>query len=147
MILGGDVGNINLGWELNITTTTVSCTTPCGVVRLVVTSTLSRVNASTVQATVRVENTGTSTASAVSLTTAKLGATNGTPLPQSLGSIAPGASVSTVSHLHQLDAGRKFDAQVGRHLHGRDVQQHETRNHPVKELPLNPGSASEALPG
>ena len=92
---GVDIGSIAAGWELNITTSTVNCTTPCGVVRLVVTSTLSRVNASTVQATVRVENTGTSTASAVSLTTATLGATNGTPLPQSLGSIAPGASVST----------------------------------------------------
>jgi hypothetical protein len=29
------------------------------------------------------------------LTSAKLGATNGTPLPQSLGSLAPGASVTT----------------------------------------------------
>lgn len=87
---GGDAGNINGGWELNITTSTIVCTTPCGIVRLVVTSTLSRPNGATVQATYTVQNTGTVTAANVMLTDARLGATNGTPLPQSLGSLAPG---------------------------------------------------------
>jgi subtilisin-like proprotein convertase family protein len=87
---GGDFGNINLGWELSITTSAPSCTTPCGMARLVVTSTLTRDNGTTVRATYRVENTGTVQADDVQLTTAQLGATNGTPLPQSLGSIPPG---------------------------------------------------------
>ncbi len=90
--VGGDIGNINLGWELNITTSAPSCTTPCGNVRLVVTSTLARLNATTVQATYRVQNTGTAMATNVMLTTAKLGATNGAPLPQALGNIAPNAT-------------------------------------------------------
>ncbi len=89
--VGGDVGNINLGWELNITTSAAVCTTPCGIVRLVVTSTLTRVNATTVKATYRVQNTGTVTANSVQLTNAKLGVAVGSPLPQALGSIAPGA--------------------------------------------------------
>jgi subtilisin-like proprotein convertase family protein len=87
---GGDFGNINLGWELNITTSAPSCTTPCGMARLVVTSTLTRDNGTTVRATYRIENTGTVQADNVQLTTAQLGSTNGTPLPQSLGSIPPG---------------------------------------------------------
>ncbi|MGH9880196.1 MAG: S8 family serine peptidase, partial [Pyrinomonadaceae bacterium] len=78
--VGGDVGNVNLGWELNITTSAQVCTVPCGVVRLVVESTLTRVNATTVKATYRVRNTGTAQADNVQLTTAKLGATNGGPL-------------------------------------------------------------------
>jgi subtilisin-like proprotein convertase family protein len=88
--VGGDVGNINLGWELNITTSTPSCTANCGNVRLVVTSTLTRVNATTVKATYRVQNTGTILASNVQLTNAKLGVTVGSPLPQAVGSIPPG---------------------------------------------------------
>lgn len=90
--LGGDIGNINMGWELNITTTTQSCTTPCGQVRLVVTSTLTRVNANTVKATYSIKNTGTIVANNVMLTNAKLGTTVGTTLPQNVGAIAPGAS-------------------------------------------------------
>lgn len=90
--VGGDVGNINLGWELAITTTTQVCTTPCGEVRLVVSSSLTRVDATTVKATYRVENRGTVAANNVQLTVALLGATSGTPLPQAIGSIAPGAT-------------------------------------------------------
>jgi hypothetical protein len=40
-----------------------------------------------------VSNTGTATANNVMLTSANLGAVSGTPLPQSLGNIAPGAAV------------------------------------------------------
>lgn len=72
------------------------CTTPCGGVRLVVTSTLSRTSSTTVEANVTVTNTGTLPANAATLTLAKLGVTNGTPLPQALGNIAPGGSSSVV---------------------------------------------------
>ncbi len=85
--VGGDIGNVNMGWELNITTSQVVCTTPCGIVRLVVTSTLSCVNPTTVKATYQISNTGTAAANNVMLTTAQLGTVTGTPLPQAVGNI------------------------------------------------------------
>jgi subtilisin-like proprotein convertase family protein len=87
--VGGDIGNINLGWELNITTSAAACTTPCGIVRLVVTSTITRVNATQVKVTYRVQNTGTILANDVTLTSAMLGATNGGPLPSFIGDLPP----------------------------------------------------------
>jgi len=101
----GDVGNINGGWDLNITTSTPVCTTPCGDVRLVVTSTLTRTSSSNVQASYTVTNIGTLPADNTMLTTAKLGSTNGTPLPQSLGNIAPGGSASGVVNFNNMTPG------------------------------------------
>jgi hypothetical protein len=72
------------------------CTTPCGGVRLVVRSSLSRTSSMTVQANITVENIGTLPADNTMLTTAKLGSNSGTPLPQALGNIEPGASSSVV---------------------------------------------------
>ncbi len=81
-----------------VTDTTYSCTVPCGSANIVVTSTLSRMNATTVVANITLQNIGAVTANNVMLTTAKLGATNGTPLPQSVGTLAPGATANkTVS--------------------------------------------------
>ena len=91
----GDGGTMAGGWDLSITTAIPQCTTPCGGVRLVVTSQLSRADASTVLASVTVQNIGSAIADNVMLTTAKLGLTSGTPLPQNLGNIAPGGSVNT----------------------------------------------------
>jgi subtilisin-like proprotein convertase family protein len=85
--VGGDIGNVNMGWELNITTSQVVCTTPCGIVRLVVTSTLSCVNPTTVKATYQISNIGTADANNVMLTMAQLGTVTGTPLPQAVGNI------------------------------------------------------------
>ena len=68
------------------------CTSPCGMVRLLVNSTLVRTNATTVKVTYTISNTGTATANNAVLTTATLGPTAGTPLPQNVGSIAAGAS-------------------------------------------------------
>ncbi len=65
---------------------------PCGDVRLVVTSTLTRMSSTNVRASYTVQNIGSTSAANVMLTTAKLGSTNGTPLPQSLGNIAPGGT-------------------------------------------------------
>lgn len=93
---GVDVGSMD-GWELTITTSTQVCNSNCGVVRLVVTSSLARLNSTTVQATYQVQNTGTLPANNVMLTTAVLGATNGTPLPQSLGTIAPAATSASMT--------------------------------------------------
>lgn len=89
---GADIGNINGGWTLNITTAVPVCTTPCGMVRLIVNSALQRINPSTVKVTYTISNTGTATANNVMLTTATLAAVNGTPLPQNVGNIAAGAT-------------------------------------------------------
>ncbi|HET6646416.1 MAG TPA: carboxypeptidase regulatory-like domain-containing protein, partial [Pyrinomonadaceae bacterium] len=80
---------------INVTSTARVCTANCGTVRLVVTSTLTRVDATTVRANYTVQNIGTSTAANVMLTTGRLGSTNGTPLPQALGSIPPAGSASS----------------------------------------------------
>ena len=72
------------------------CTTPCGGVRLVVSSQVTRTDASTVQAIFTVQNTGSETANNVTVANAKLGSTSGTPLPQNLGNLAPGATTNAV---------------------------------------------------
>ena len=68
------------------------CTTPCGGVRLVVTSSLTRTTPSTIQAAITVQNIGSTTANNVVVTTAKLGSSTGTPLPQGLGDVPAGGS-------------------------------------------------------
>ncbi len=109
----GDAGSLAGGWALSITTSSASCTTPCGGVRLVVKSSLTRQSAGTVLAAVTVENIGSVTANNVMLTTAKLGATNGTPLPQSLGNLAPGGSVSTTVSFSNATPGASSSLTLG----------------------------------
>ncbi|HEY6119516.1 MAG TPA: S8 family serine peptidase, partial [Pyrinomonadaceae bacterium] len=109
----GDGGAMAGGWDLSITTSTPVCATPCGGVRLVVTSSLSRADASTVVAAVTVQNIGSTTANSVTLTNAKLGSTNGAPLPQSLGNLAPGASASTTVNFSNSTPGANSTLTVG----------------------------------
>ena len=96
--VGSDSNTVAAGQAgVRIDTITVSsnvpvCTPNCGGVRLVVTSLLTRTSPTNVQVNYSVQNTGTVTANNVTLTTARLGSTNGEPLPQPLGDIAPGAS-------------------------------------------------------
>jgi hypothetical protein len=109
----GDGGAMAGGWDISITTTTPVCTTPCGGTNIVVTSSLSRADASTVVASVTLQNIGAVTANNVMLTTAKLGATNGTPLPQSLGNLAPGASVNTTVSFTNSSPGANAVLSIG----------------------------------
>ncbi|HEY6120061.1 MAG TPA: hypothetical protein VIV66_08890, partial [Pyrinomonadaceae bacterium] len=64
-----------------------------------------RTGPSTVQAVITIQNIGALTASNTMLTTAQLGATSGTPLPQSLGAIAPGASVMATVNFNNSTPG------------------------------------------
>src|SRR4030095_13440960 len=96
-----------------ITPLSPTCTTPCGGPNLVVTTTLSRTSASNVVAAVTIQNIGAVVANNVMVTTAKLGATNGTPLPQALGNIAPGASVNTTVNFNNSTPGASSTLVIG----------------------------------
>ncbi|HEX2271722.1 MAG TPA: hypothetical protein VHH35_19405, partial [Pyrinomonadaceae bacterium] len=78
-----------------VTDTSYSCTVPCGNANVVVTSTLTRMNATTVVGNITLQNIGAVTANNVTLSNAKLGTAIGSPLPQSIGNLAPGATVNT----------------------------------------------------
>ena len=109
-----DAGNFNGGWSLNITTSSPVCTTPCGGVRLVVTSTLTRTSMSTVRANFTVSNTGTLPANNTQLTTAKLGTTNtSSTLPHSLGDIPPGGSASGAVDFNNMSPGAASTLSLG----------------------------------
>ena len=69
------------------------CTTPCGGVRLIVTSTLSRIDPDNVRANIALQNIGSITATSIRLETVKLGVLDGTWLTEVSGSLAPGESV------------------------------------------------------
>ena len=89
------------------------CTSPCGGVRLVVTSRVTRGDASTVHSAITVQNIGSATASDVKVTTARLGSTLGAPLPQSLGNLAPGATGNAVLNFANSTPGASSMLTVG----------------------------------
>jgi hypothetical protein len=78
--------------SVSTTINVVQSGTGNGQPNIVITRSLARVNGQVV-ATLTIANTGGADAPNVVLTTAKIGTTSGTPLPQSLGAIAAGASV------------------------------------------------------
>jgi hypothetical protein len=112
VIAGGPTPGIRID-NIVVADTTYTCTVPCGGVNLVVTSTLSRTSGTNVAAAVSIQNLGSATANNVMLTTAKLGATNGTPLPQSLGNLAPGASVNTTVNFNNSTPGASANLVIG----------------------------------
>jgi parallel beta helix pectate lyase-like protein len=86
---------------------------PCSFVRLVVSSSLSRADASTVVGAIMVQNIGSLPANDVTLNTAKLGTTNGTPLPQGLGNLAPGESATVMVNFSNSTPGSSSMLSVG----------------------------------
>lgn len=96
-----------------VTDTSYNCTVPCGSANVVVTSTLVRMNATTVVGNISIQNIGAVTANNVNLTTAKLGATNGTPLPQSVGNLAPGATVNKTVNFTNSTPGATSNLVIG----------------------------------
>ena len=101
-----DLGNVIFSFTLGVNNAgTFVCTSPCGGVRLVVRSVLSRTSSTTVQASITIENIGTLPANITTLTTAKLGDTNGVVLPQPLGNIAPGGSTTAVVSFNNSTGG------------------------------------------
>jgi len=81
-----------------VSSTSFVCNLACAGAPRISTSTALSCSGSNTVATITVSNSGTATANNVVLTTAKIGAVDGTPLPQNIGSLAPGASsVRTVT--------------------------------------------------
>jgi hypothetical protein len=78
-----------------ISNTIVVCNTACAGAPRITTSAVLSCSGSNKVATITVCNSGTATANSVVLTTAALGGVSGTPLPQSLGNLAPGACATT----------------------------------------------------
>ena len=97
----------------NVSYTFSAGPTPCGVVRLVVSATLVRTSPTNVQANLTIQNIGTLPANTAILTTAKLGTTVGTPLPQALGNIAPGVSVTTTVNFTNSTPGASSTLNAG----------------------------------
>jgi hypothetical protein len=109
-----NLGTVSFNFTLGVNTGGgFVCTTPCGGVRLVVTSTLSRVDLSTVRANITVQNIGSEAANGVVLTTTRLGATNGAGLPQTLGNLAPGASANATVNIANSSPGMATTLTVG----------------------------------
>ena len=96
-----------------VTDTSYVCTVPCGSANVVVLSTLTRPNPTTVVANITLQNIGAVTANNVMITSAKLGATNGTPLPQSAGSLAPGATFNTTVSFTNSTPGASSTLVIG----------------------------------
>ena len=85
------------GWyvdSIQISASSYVCTPCTGEPRLLTKSQLACGPGGVIVATITVSNAGTGTANNVVLTSVQLGSTSGTPLPQSLGNIAPGASAT-----------------------------------------------------
>ncbi|CAN5564992.1 hypothetical protein BH20ACI3_BH20ACI3_40700 [soil metagenome] len=108
----GDVGLVGCV-QLELTTQQRVCTTNCSIVRLVVTSVLTRTDLTTVRADYTVQNIGTLPANNTILTIAKLGSTDGTPLPQPLGTIPPGGSASGVVNFTNSSPGAASTLTLG----------------------------------
>jgi DNA/RNA endonuclease G (NUC1) len=89
------------------------CTATCGGANVVVTTTLARQNSTTVVASISIQNIGSVAANNVVLNNAKLGATNGTPLPQSAGNLAPGATFNTTANFTNSTPGASSNLVVG----------------------------------
>jgi len=80
--------------DVVISSTTVVCNTACaGAPRISTAFSLSCSGANKV-ANITISNSGTADASDVTLTVAKLGGVSGTPLPQTIGTLTPGQSVT-----------------------------------------------------
>ncbi len=85
---GVRIDTINLSFSSRV------CNSSCSQARVVTTTTLAR-SGSNVVATVTVQNQGITTATNVTINSATLGATSGTPVPQNLGNLAAGQTAST----------------------------------------------------
>jgi glucuronoarabinoxylan endo-1,4-beta-xylanase len=77
---------------LSVVTFSGSETSVAGTVQLVTSATLTKQSNGSYKAVVKVKNSGTGSAENVVLNQATIGSASGTPVPQSLGNIAPGAS-------------------------------------------------------
>ncbi|HET9447567.1 MAG TPA: carboxypeptidase regulatory-like domain-containing protein, partial [Steroidobacteraceae bacterium] len=112
------VSFVNAGWRIDdvvVESRRFVCSQTCADVRITTSAALVRLNASTVQATITVSNTGATTALNAQLTQARLGAANGVPIPQSLGNIPAGGSATAVVNFTGVPAGASSLTVAGTH--------------------------------
>ena len=121
-----------------------------GTVQLITTATLSKLAGGGYQAVVTITNNGTGTAQNVKLTAATLGSATGSPLPISLGNIAPGRWISHHgSNLLLLSRSRwsRRSRTLHRHLHRRQLRRKHPRNPTLTAITLSDnGEASRKGP-
>jgi len=98
------------GWRVdNIKVTESSCLTFCHTVRLIVATTLTRVDNTTIRLVYRLQNIGSLPAQNIVLLNARLGAGAGAPLPQELRDLSPGE----YSEFHELSYANSSAALPG----------------------------------
>ena len=89
-----DLGSANYTVRLGFAGDTNVCNTACAGAPRISTSALLSCSGTNIVAAITITNSGTAIASNVVLTTAKLAGISGTPLPQTIGSLARGAGVT-----------------------------------------------------
>jgi hypothetical protein len=91
--------------DINVGATVYICNTVCAGAPRITTSVALSCNGNQVRATYTVSNSGTAVANNVTFTTAKIGAVNGTGLPQNLGNLNPGQSAQAVVNFPGAPSG------------------------------------------
>ena len=140
--MGSDNSVAGVGVRIDnivISNTTFVCNTACaGAPRISTSSVLSCSDGNTV-ATITLCNSGTATANNVVLTTAKLGGVGGTPLPQSVGTLAPGACATVTVTFSGAPSG-PTTLQVGGTYTGGSFNSNRRVTAPFCPPPCAPGA-------
>ena len=101
-----NLGAVTFSFPIGVQTASgYVCTPQCGLVRLMTTSTLTRTGPSTVRADITLTNTGSTLASNVTINNVLLGSNGGSPLPLSVGNIAPGMSANVTVEISNTNPG------------------------------------------
>jgi hypothetical protein len=132
--------------SITVSSTTFVCNTACAGAPRISTSTVLSCSGNQTVATITICNSGTATATSVVLTTASLGGVSGTPLPQSVGTLAPGACATRTVTFSGAPSG-STTLQVGGTFTGGTYNSSRKVNAPVcVSSPLSLASPFMSLP-
>ncbi len=124
----------------------LGCNTACAGAPRISTSTVLSCSGSNTVATITICDSGTATANNVVLTTAKLGGVNGTPLPQTVGTLAPGACATVTVTFSGAPSGATT-LQVGGTFSGGTYNSNRRVNAPACNVArLSPAAPFMSLP-